>query len=157
MILERGDMWSVFGTTDWFLITTNPIVNKAGLAVMGRGMAKQAADRFPALRADLASRIKSRKLAGNLCGAYTIGAYDGTKVGCFMVKDHWKEQARLSLISQSCQDLCEVIDSNAVVHDYPIRVDLNFPGIGNGGLAREAVLPIIERLPDNVHVWEYNK
>ena len=75
--------------------------------------------------------------------------------GCFMVKDHWMEKAKLSLIKDSCLDLCDILDSVAVVHDSPIRVDLNFPGIGNGGLPREDVLPIIEQLPDNVHVWEY--
>lgn len=34
------------------------------------------------------------------------------------------------------------------------KIHLNFPGIGNGGLKRSNVLPLLERLPDNVKVWE---
>ena len=33
------------------------------------------------------------------------------------------------------------------------RVDLNFPGIGNGKLLMEDVLPVIDCLGDNVNVW----
>lgn len=156
MILERGDMWSIAGVTDWFLITTNPIVNRQGLAVMGRGMAKQAADRFPTLRKDFADRLAKREYKES--PVFTIGKYeDGgapftspLRIGCFMVKHHWRDKANLKLISGSTEQLAALIDYVGVG-----RVDLNFPGIGNGGLAREAVLPIIERLPDNVHVWEY--
>jgi len=35
------------------------------------------------------------------------------------------------------------------------RIDLNFPGIGNGRLSPDQVLPLIKQLPDNVHVWRY--
>ena len=35
------------------------------------------------------------------------------------------------------------------------RFDLNFPGIGNGHLSKDEILPIISKLPDNVHIWEY--
>jgi hypothetical protein len=34
-------------------------------------------------------------------------------------------------------------------------VHLNYPGIGNGRLRREDVLPIIALLPDQVTIWEY--
>ena len=70
-----------------------------------------------------------------------------------MVKSHWKEPARLDIIEQSCKVLSYFLAK------YPeiSRVDLNFPGIGNGKLKREDVLPLIEQLPDNVHVWEYER
>jgi hypothetical protein len=32
-------------------------------------------------------------------------------------------------------------------------VYLNYPGIGCGGLQKSRVRPIIEELPDTVHVW----
>lgn len=50
VILERGNMFDVWGNTDLFLFTSNPIVNKQGLAVMGRGIAKQLADKHPEVR-----------------------------------------------------------------------------------------------------------
>ena len=75
--------------------------------------------------------------------------YDNQNVGYFMVKDHWAEPAKLSIIEESVESLMGFLS------DDERRVDLNFPGIGNGKLRREDVLPIIQRLPDKVHVWEY--
>jgi hypothetical protein len=151
MILERGNMWDVFGNTELFLITTNPIVNGQGLAVMGRGIAKQAADRFPTIRADFAEVINNPT---RVWECDVIGRYDDQLVGFFMVKDHWAAPARIDIISKSVDDLVQWIEES----DNPLsRVDLNFPGIGNGGLDRELVLPIIEQLPDNVHIWEYGE
>jgi hypothetical protein len=149
MILERGDMWDVFGRTDLFMITTNPIIRKDGGVVMGRGIALEAKKRFPSLPYDFARAINPK-----LCGGYqavsptgVIRHYKGQLVGFFMVKSHWNRPAELDIIEDSVTNLSEW------AHHLG-RVDLNFPGVGNGKLRREDVLPIIEQLPDNVHVWE---
>lgn len=159
MILEKGDMWSVFGKTDLFVITTNPVVNKQGLAVMGRGIARQAADRFPTIRKDFADRLKYLTLP-DVMFRYTgyIGKYDNQPILYFMVKDHWANDARLDYIDNACKELVQSLMTRCVEPKYMMstRVDLNFPGIGNGKLKREDVLPIIEQLPDNIHVWEYS-
>jgi hypothetical protein len=146
MILEQGDMWDVFGKTDLFLITTNPIVRKDGAVVMGRGIAKEASTRFPQLPYDFGTFLDGADPAYFRNGI--IGEYDGQKIGCFMVKTHWAEPANLRVILVSASQW-------AVWAKEYSRVDLNFPGIGNGKLKREDVLPMIEHLPDNVHVWEY--
>jgi hypothetical protein len=141
-------MFDVWGNTDLFLFTSNPIVNKQGLAVMGRGIAKQLADKHPQIRRDFGALLTD-------WWEFTvdiIGDYDGQKVGYFVVKDHWKDNAKLDIIEQSCSDLVEGLERCP-----RRRIDLNFPGIGNGKLRREDVLPIISKLPDNVHVWEYGE
>lgn len=149
MILEKGDMWSVFGKTDLFLITTNPIRRKDGAIVMGRGIAKQVKERFPNFPFDFGWRYSIQFMGyQSLTPTGVVGRYDGQLMGYFMVKDHWREEAKLELIEDSVSDLCET------AYAYG-RIDLNFPGIGNGKLRREDVLPIIEQLPDNVHVWEF--
>ena len=151
MILERGDMWSVFGKTDLFLITTNPIVRKDGGVVMGRGIAKQAADRFPKLPCQIGELLVNWEVfVSSTIPMYSapVGEYDGQLIGFFMVKKHWREKACLDIIEKSVKDVCAFSQRCA-------RIDLNFPGIGNGKLAREDVLPVISKLPDNVHVWEY--
>jgi hypothetical protein len=144
-------MWDVFGKTDLFLITTNPIVRKDGAAVMGRGIALEAKSRFPELPYKYAKRLA---LLSEMLGPYNycdvIDKFAGQSVGFFMVKDHWKEPAKLDIISNSVDELY-----NWLQDDCLGRVDLNFPGIGNGKLKREDVLPLLERLPNNVHVWEY--
>lgn len=156
MILRKGNMWDVFGKVDWFLITTNPIVTKQGLAVMGRGIAKQACIRIPTLREDFGTLLNNTK--DNLDfprPVRTIGTYEGQKVGHFMVKLHWRYPATLGIIEDSVAALIDILFSIEEMYGTTIRVALNFPGIGNGKLKREDVLPIIEKLPDNVQVWEY--
>lgn len=150
MILEKGNMWDVWGNTDLFLITTNPITRKDGAAVMGRGIAKEAATKFPEIQRSFGQFLESQdNKPHNNCD--WICQLDGQDVGYFMVKKHWAAKADLDIIKRSTNSLMEWLD----IKDWG-RVDLNFPGIGNGGLVREDVLPIIQLLPDNVHVWEYN-
>ena len=151
MILERGNMWDVFGYTDLFLFTSNPIVNKQGLAVMGRGIALETAKRYPQIRKDFANHINSVWIPD--CGY--LGTYDSQAIGYFMVKKHWAANADLAIIDSSITDLLMLIEENNE-RGWKKRYDLNFPGIGNGKLSREEVLPHIEVLPDNVHVWEYD-
>lgn len=149
MQLERGNMWSVFHKTDCFMITTNPILRKDGAVVMGRGVALEAKTRYPQLPYDFGKILK--ELHPEIDQQYVgpIGLYDGTPIWFFMVKDHWQNQASLSIIEQSVFYLLFGFQWGNK------RIDLNFPGIGNGGLPREQVLPLLINLPDNVHIWEY--
>lgn len=151
MILERGNMWNVFGKTNLFLITTNPIVRKDGAVVMGRGIAKEFATRYPKGPFCMADCLNPAIVGyGGIRPTGVIGNFDGQKVGFFMVKSHWRDMAQVGIIEDSVTDLCEWAGKYN-------RIDLNFPGIGNGKLSREDVLPLLSILPDNVHVWEYGE
>lgn len=147
---KRGDMWTAFAAADLFLITTNSAIRKDGALVMGRGIARQARERFPGLAEALGQHIL------NTCGE--LGEYSllisprwpTAKLGAFQVKRHYSQTASLELIRHSTAALC------AWCADHPdAQVALNFPGIGNGRLRREDVLPIIAQLPDQVTIWEY--
>lgn len=156
MILERGNMWDVFDHTNLFLITTNPIIRKDGAVVMGRGIAKEAAIKFPDLPYRFAKRLESIK---GVPHCNVIGTFGNTTIGFFMVKDHWRNPADLQIIEQSVHALRNGLYMKSILGEWTHgtqRVDLNFPGIGNGKLKREDVLPLLEELPDNVHVWEYD-
>ena len=162
MILERGNMWDVFGKTDYFLITTNPIRKKDGGVVMGRGIAKEAKDRFPRLPYDFGHCLRFMEYPNYTPDLmrYTgiIDIYDGQRIGYFMVKDHWAADAKLAIIEASVNSLLERMrlrdgSGRFISHRY----DLNFPGIGNGKLSRGDVLPLLQVLPDNVHVWEFGE
>lgn len=146
----KGDMWDVFGKTGWFLVTTNPVVTKLGKCVMGRGIAKDMADRYPEVPFVLGTIIQKHINSSDWRNVGSIGVIDGQAIGYFMVKDHWMEPAKKDIIQTSVAHLCEYMDFVS-----KFRVDLNFPGIGNGKLRREDVLPLLEPLPDNVHIWEY--
>jgi hypothetical protein len=153
MILEKGDMWSVYGETDLFLFTGNGYVTKMGRLVMGAGMAKQVRDRFPGI--DLAigeMLVQDYRRLPDVFMYYLLVSQDfpKKKVGIFQVKRKWSYNADLEIIKISTDELLKFLSRKKVN-----KVDLNFPGIGNGNLKREDVLPTISALPDNVHVWEY--
>lgn len=140
----KGDMWTAFGRTDLFLFTSNPVVNKRGQAVMGRGIALQVARRFPEAQLLFGSLLSNT----NLPHTGVLGKFDDQLLGWFRVKDHFAQDAKPSIIQKSANLL------SIVAPFYP-RIDLNFPGIGNGKLSRDEVLPLLEVLPSNVNVWEF--
>ncbi len=134
-----GDLWIV--KADARVITTNGVVKKNGAAVMGRGVALQAAQRFPDLPLLLGHSIKRW---GNIPQNFEFG--DVTVV-TLPVKHHWGERASLSLITSSIRLLTQLTDMMA----WKVVV-LPRPGCGNGGLTWKTVQPLISFLPDNVHV-----
>lgn len=150
MILEKGDMWSVFFDTDIFMITTNPIRRTDGAVVMGRGIALQAKERYPSLPYDFGNALNRLHPEIDQSFVGEIGKYEETPIWWFMVKNHWREQADLGVIASSIFYL-----KNGFNGLETKRIDLNFPGIGNGRLPRDSVLYLLEDLPNNVHIWEY--
>lgn len=68
----------------------------------------------------------------------------------FQVKYHWADDADLNLVKFSTSMLKDWATAR------PQRLfALNFPAIGNGRLSPKDVLPIVDTLPDNVHVWQF--
>lgn len=135
----KGDLWTI--PADTICITTNGYVKANGRAVMGRGCAKEAIERFPIMQRWLGSSI--RKYGNHVCD---LGIFMERQFYSFPVKHNWWEKADLDLIRRSCIELNERIAGwNKVL--------LPRPGCGNGGLRWEDVKPeIAPLLPDNVFV-----
>ena len=155
MILRTGNLWDApadVGATV-IAVTTNSTVTRDGRLVMGRGAALEAKRRYPGIDYEAGGHIN---LFANYhhhrrYGWMLIRAFDQPRFGIFQVKHYWRDAADLDLIRNSCERLREWLSTKA----WPgTVVALNFPGIGNGRLAREAVLPIISGLPDQVAIYE---
>lgn len=151
MIEKTGNMWSVYDTTDLFLITTNSFIKQDGTLVMGAGIAKQARDRFKEVHLDGAFGMAIEDKCGHLgkYGLIVSKFWPISRLGMFQVKYNWKDKADLKLIEYSTQQLIEFCQKNK----YP-RVDLNYPGIGNGKLQEKDVYEVIKYLPNCVNVWK---
>lgn len=121
-------------------VTTNGSVKDDGRAVMGRGIAKQAAKLFPELPLLLGTKIQT---FGNHFHYLQYYQDRGYTVAAFPVKHLWKDaQADLKLIEESCKDLVESTMEN-------VTVALVRPGCGVGGRDWETeVRPILERYMD---------
>jgi hypothetical protein len=151
MKLARGNMF--LHPADLILVTTNSYVRSNGTLVMGRGAAAQVRQFLPGAEAIFGSLVQS-VTKGQVFANYGVLVEPipptrkyALRYGIFQVKYHWGKPAIPDLISYSCTKLQEIS------HLYP-SISLNFPGIGNGGLGRDEVLPLIEGLPGNVTVWE---
>jgi hypothetical protein len=136
MIDVVGDLWTY--DAQLRVITTNGAVNSRGLAVMGRGCAKEAAAIYPSLQRELGVRLQRE---GN--HAFLFCYPDETPLATMPVKHHWGDDADLALIERSAYELKAIADA----HKWT-RVVLPRPGCGNGNLQYEDVRPILARALD---------
>lgn len=165
MKLMKGNMLDVIEQSHMFVITTNGVLRKDGSLVMGKGIAKQISDKYPTIphlagEAISAGGFKKTYHANwkhsDFAHRYHFLQLPGTSICLFQVKTAWWDNAKLFLIHQSALEMKAAIDKFINLNKCEPVVHMNFPGIGNGGLSKEVVLPHLESvLPDFVHVWEY--
>ena len=141
------------GTTDWVLIPTNHALKGTGAAVMGAGLAKWAAERYPDLPMEYGFFLGSGTTAdtGDADDAeraleakapYVAQKY---RVICVATKHHWKEKASLSLIGTQLAYVRDVMVQ--VQQHQPGRVLVPRLGCGLGGLDwRRDVFPLLVRM-----------
>lgn len=140
MIEVYGNLWEY--PADVRIITTNGTINRKGRAVMGRGCALEAAQRFPELPERLAKLITE---GGNR--PYLL---HDLALLTFPVKHNWWENANVPLIRASALQLLELIDPEKTY------VAPRF-GCGNGRLDWGLVKSLVRDLPDNVHLITFKE
>ena len=148
MITEtKGDLWDISYNDYWRVIPTNGSVNKQGLAVMGQGVALQATSRYPHLQKDLGDHLRKSGLQ--------VLLYSDRGLVIFPVKFAWYERASMTLIEKSCGELVNYLLSSRM------KVVMPRVGCGNGGLAWNAVRPILKRnfggISNEIVVLDYEK
>jgi len=94
---EPGDLWDLHYQGHWIAITTNGIVKSDGRAVMGAGLAKQAADRFPDLPRVLGTHLRT-------CGN-TPMAFPTMRIVTFPTKHHFRDASDIGLILDSLRHI----------------------------------------------------
>ncbi len=133
MIEEKCNIWTKWEAGEWVCITTNNFVKRNGEAVMGRGVARQAAFRFPGLARELGERILVRGCTGNgkhSLDEASVKVFTSKRLVAFPVKFAWWEEADIGLIKHSAIQLVEEV-LPAIEVD---RIYLPRPGCGNGKL-----------------------
>lgn len=132
-----GNMWGSCFDGCVRCITTNGFIKKSGEAVLGRGCAKEAADRFKDLPKKLGTKLA---MDGN--NVHYFPEYD---LITFPVKHHWREPADPILIKRSAKQLRDIATITSIYFILPR------PGCKNGQLEWSEVKKVIEGiLPDNV-------
>lgn len=140
MLEVEGNLWDPKFNPCWRCITTNGTLNKKGEAVLGKGCALEARQRYPRLHILLGGLIQKN---GNV-----LQTFPDMKLITFPVKDHWKSRASMGLIKESCIHLRNLIDMGYFEGSVIL---LPRPGCGAGGLLWEDVkIEIGDMLPDMV-------
>jgi len=147
-VLEvEDDIW-VFYPHAWVVIPTNIGWNDLGMNIMGVGLAKDAASRFPDLPA----------WYGSWCKAY------GANTPVMASRDHqlilfptkqldanspgmsWKQPSSIDLIEKGLKELCEISIEGEIA--------LPLLGCGAGRLSETQVLPLMKTLlPDDRFIF----
>jgi hypothetical protein len=136
------DLWDIYASLkpdEFICITTNGSIRRDGCAVMGRGCAYEATQKFPDIQKKLGVLLKS----GN-----HVHCFPEYKLFTFPVKTTWDQQASLNLIQQSCYELSAYIEHSRHVE----MAYLPKPGCDNGRLRWENVEPTIDMILKNLPV-----
>lgn len=126
---------------DAICCTTNMVVKTNGELVMGAGVAKAFARKYPDLPkiwGERTRQIKKGKLRSNL-----ILTLKDVWLVSFPTKYDWRERSDLDLIKRSALQLYVVAEAMGWN-----RVILPRPGCANGGLDWEVVKPVLQEILD---------
>ena len=122
----HGNLWDTLA--DAIVITTNGATRKDGAAIMGRGVALQAKQRYPGIEYVLGRLIRENGNHVNMI------VHNIPRVISFPVKDHWRQRADLKLINQSAAELVQLVNLGSSLSYDLQTIVLPRPGCGNGKL-----------------------
>ena len=137
MRYQTGDIWDLHVRhSGWIVIPTNTTIRQDGLAVMGAGLAKEAATKYPHLPKTLASHIRHFKER----------PYIDYPIICLPTKHNWRTGSNMDLIEQGCRELME-LDRILSTISRPDLIFLPTIGCGLGGLNWERqVRPVVDSI-----------
>ena len=131
----KGNFWEHAPRFDAILVTTNGVVKSGGNLVMGAGIAKQFAERYPTCPESFGSHVSRRGNTPRL-----ILQISGPHIISNPTKHHWKDSSPLDLIYSSACLVKRIVDEQ----DYSSVLSTP-PGCGLGGLSWEEVEPVLQR------------
>ncbi len=142
-VLEaHGDLWDVHAQGSWIAITTNGVIRTNGHGVMGAGLAKQAADRFPCLPSLLGTHLRR---FGNI-----PASIPSMRIMTLPSKYHFRTASDLALIQRSLQHIQLILTCERIDRLYCPR-----PGCGLGQLSWEDVRGAIASQVDHRFIFLY--
>jgi hypothetical protein len=134
MVEISGDIWDYMGRAI-IAVTTNGLVTRKGSAVLGRGCARQAQQRFPDLPLHLGRLLLEH-------GNHVLPLGNG--LVSFPVEESPWSVPDLLLIRRSAGELLELANREGWS-----RIVVPRPGCGGGGLDWKEVRPLLAEFFDN--------
>lgn len=159
-----GNLWD--SKADVIAVTTNGVLRHNTYTnlfgnnyklVMGAGAALECKNRYPNIPEMAAIYLQN---SGDLYNFvvrgewpkmelhYLYGFFAIGHIGLFQTKMDYRQKSTLDLIEYSVNSLNEFLSYNTT-----LTVAMNFPAIGFGGLPKQAVQKITDRLNDRVSIF----
>ncbi len=139
-IFKTGSFLSAPGIK---IVTASSFLTSERKLFMGKGLARDLKIKVAGIDKIFGSLILEN---GGHLGRYGLLIYE--RWGVFQVKCRFNEKPDLELITFGIERVREFAqDTGYIIH-------LEYPGIQDGQLSKEEVGPILNDLPNNVHVWE---
>lgn len=137
MLEEFGDFWEIYG--DARCITTNGALRTNGDAIMGKGIALQAKQRYTRIETALGRLIQKY-------GNHVY--YIGNGFISFPTKHHWKDyESDIGLIKRSAIELVSILKGDIPIKKKSnMRILLTRPGCGSGNLDWKDVRPVLQTI-----------
>ena len=143
---QVGNIWDFHDKNNWVVVTTNSTIKNNGTNVMGGGIAKEAAKRYPKLPRLVAEGIER-------WGNIPLFFPDITVATLPTKNDVWLDST-LELVIDSASKFAGKID----LFSWPAIYHIPRPGCGLGGLDWETVKPEMEAIFGNrkdIVFWSY--
>lgn len=136
-----GDIWEL--DCRYRVITTNGVVNSSGKAIMGKGIALQAKNRY----LDHYPHINIDVILGKLIKAHGNHVYFiCDNLISFPTKHHWRENSDIELIRRSAIELVTLLGPRLNCDDIVLLPPV---GSGNGRLEWKNVKRVITPILDD--------
>ncbi len=140
MRIINVDLFDCPTSKDAICVTTNAVVKSNGCAVMGAGIAKIFALKFPDLPAILAQKLQGGNHAYYLKDV-VLPDKSTYAILSFPTKNDWRNPSDLQLILRSCNELTAIVEAFNINNCY-----IPLPGCGYGQLDPDEVIPAISNI-----------
>lgn len=137
MIELSGDAWAYHRKGYWIAVLTNTTLDGRGNLVMGGGIAREAAERFPTLPRKLGIHIKSWGPTAGVCMLHEEGVIN------FPTKHDVSKPSTIEIVKKSMEELVWCCQKTALFQ-LREKIVMPRPGCGLGGLNWKDVKPILE-------------
>ena len=139
-IFKTGSLLSAPGIK---IVTASSFLTSERKLFMGKGLARDLKIKVPGIDEIFGEMILHH------CGhlrKYGLLIYE--RYGVLQVRYTFHERANLDLITFGLERLKMVAGETGYI------INVEYPGIDDGELAKEEVKPILDTLPGNVYIWE---
>ena len=126
-----------------YMFTANSTLKGDGSLVMGAGCAKAVRDTYRGVDKLFGSKIVNLQEFN-----VTFVKWKEQWLGAFQTKLHWQKLSPLYLVEDSVDKLTRIAKERPTWSFH-----LPCPAVNHGGQSVEDVLPMLEKLPDNVIIY----